>query len=310
MRYSPNEVGATVFTERMAKLADDYPEFLARLEAEEEDKARPALALRGQTPEEVAAAEAEERARAEAEREAVAAEEAAKKAAEKQSLDDAIKKRAENPDNFQFGEDGKAAAKPMGGLFEQPSAEPSAQPTSRATSGSQPEAVPPAVLSRIRIALNRLREVERELAGVERARGRGHILALELRDKQAVIDAARAKIADFRVIASGRGIDADAVIDELGGEPDFGRFGEPSPVAEPTPAAAPVAERETPPDAPQQQAKLPPRSFRKSQTVKIKAFDADSGKLVDHEVDADTALNSLQADIDALEAFRACIAGG
>lgn len=74
--------------------------------------------------------------------------------------------------------------------------------------------------------------------------------------------------------------------------------------------AAPVASRETPPDAPQQPAKLPPKSFRKSQTVKIKAFDADSGKLVDHEVDADTALNSLQADIDALEAFRACIAGG
>ncbi len=195
---------------------------------------RPDIVLRGQTPEEVAAAEAEERARAEAEREAVAAEEAAKKAAEKQSLDDAIKKRAENPDNFQFGEDGKAAAKPMGGLFEQPSAEPSAQPTSRATSGSQPEAVPPAVLSRIRIALNRLREVERELAGVERARGRGHILALELRDKQAVIDAARAKIADFRVIASGRGIDADAVIAELGGEPDFGRFGEPAAAVEPT----------------------------------------------------------------------------
>lgn len=35
MQYSPNEAGSSVYTEKMAALADDYPEFLQRLEAEE-----------------------------------------------------------------------------------------------------------------------------------------------------------------------------------------------------------------------------------------------------------------------------------
>ena len=77
------------------------------------------LELTGQTPAEVARQEAD-RVAVEKAKQAEAAQEAADKAAtEKQSLADKIKARAENPDNFQFGEDAKAAAKPMGGLFEQ-----------------------------------------------------------------------------------------------------------------------------------------------------------------------------------------------
>jgi hypothetical protein len=36
MNYSPNEVGSTIFVEKMADLADAYPEHLARFEAEED----------------------------------------------------------------------------------------------------------------------------------------------------------------------------------------------------------------------------------------------------------------------------------
>ena len=36
MKYSPNEVGSTIFVEKMADLADAYPEHLARFEAEED----------------------------------------------------------------------------------------------------------------------------------------------------------------------------------------------------------------------------------------------------------------------------------
>ena len=81
-----------------------------------------ALTLTGQTSAEVLQQE-RDRVAAESEATRLAAQESAeKKAAEKKSLEDAIKARAANPDNFQFGEDAKAAAKPMGGLFDQPSA--------------------------------------------------------------------------------------------------------------------------------------------------------------------------------------------
>lgn len=78
------------------------------------------FSLAGQTNAEAAEAE-RKRIAAEAEESRLAAQDAAdKKAAEKKSLEDAIRERAANPDNFQFGEDAKAAAKPMGSLFDQP----------------------------------------------------------------------------------------------------------------------------------------------------------------------------------------------
>jgi len=36
-RYSPNQVGFTLYAEKMATLADAYPEFLERLELEVEE---------------------------------------------------------------------------------------------------------------------------------------------------------------------------------------------------------------------------------------------------------------------------------
>lgn len=60
-----------------------------------------------------------------------------KKAAEKQSLERKVKARAANLDNFQFGEDSKAAAKPMGGLFDQDS-----QPAKTAESATLDSIIP------------------------------------------------------------------------------------------------------------------------------------------------------------------------
>lgn len=34
MSYKPNQIGSAVYAEEMAKLADDYPEFAERVEAE------------------------------------------------------------------------------------------------------------------------------------------------------------------------------------------------------------------------------------------------------------------------------------
>jgi len=75
--------------------------------------------LTGQSAAEVADDEA---AKAAAQQAAVASEAkdaADRKAAEQKSLDEKLKARAQDPANFQFGEDSKAAAKPIGGLFDQ-----------------------------------------------------------------------------------------------------------------------------------------------------------------------------------------------
>lgn len=50
-----------------------------------------------------------------------------------------------------------------------------------------------------------------------------------------------------------------------------------------------------------------PRSFRRSQKVTTQVFDDASGKMQAAELDADTALKSLDDDISALEAFLKCI---
>jgi hypothetical protein len=75
--------------------------------------------LEGQSAEDIAKQEADRVAaeKAKQDEESQAAKD--KKDAEKQSLAEKVKARAANPDNFQFGEDSKAAAKPMGGLFDQ-----------------------------------------------------------------------------------------------------------------------------------------------------------------------------------------------
>jgi hypothetical protein len=86
------------------------------------------------------------------------------------------------------------------------------------------ETVPQTVKDSVRHALGRLREVEQALAGVERARGRGHILALEMQDQAEKVSKARAKLDEFRTLAKAKGIDPEATIKELGGEPDLERF--------------------------------------------------------------------------------------
>lgn len=103
----------------------------------------------------------------------------------------------------------------------------------------KPQSVPPAVRHHVLFALNKLREQEQALAGVQRARGNGHNLALELRDRQPKIDQAQAKLQEFRELAPKNGVDAEAYISGLGGEPDFERFGGPAP-AEPVESRYPI----------------------------------------------------------------------
>lgn len=76
--------------------------------------------LAGQTRAEIARQEADRVAAEKEAREAAAKEAKAKKDAEQKAIDEKVKARTDNPDNFVFGEDGKAAANPTGGLFDQP----------------------------------------------------------------------------------------------------------------------------------------------------------------------------------------------
>lgn len=89
--------------------------------------------------------------------------------------------------------------------------------------------LPHPVRDRLGFALTGLRDIYARLENVERARGKGHILALEVRDVQEEIVQRRAMLAEFRELAPKNGVDAERVIAALGGEPDLSVFGEPAP---------------------------------------------------------------------------------
>lgn len=90
--------------------------------------------------------------------------------------------------------------------------------------------LPHPVRDRLGFALTGLRDIYARLENVERARGKGHILALEVRDVQEGIAQRRAVLAEFRELAPQNGVDAERVIAALGGEPDLSVFGEPAAV--------------------------------------------------------------------------------
>jgi hypothetical protein len=90
--------------------------------------------------------------------------------------------------------------------------------------------LPHPVRDRLGFALTGLRDIYARLENVERARGKGHILALEVRDVQEGIEQRRAVLAEFRELAPQNGVDAERVIAALGGEPDLSVFGEPAAV--------------------------------------------------------------------------------
>lgn len=114
--------------------------------------------------------------------------------------------------------------------------------------------VPPQVQNRLNYGLKGLRDVERRLNDVIRARGRGQILALELKEVQDDITKYRRPLDAFRRGAKEKGIDAEAVIRALGGEPGFAQYGEPAAddkpaTNQPAPAvdqAAPAANQAAP----------------------------------------------------------------
>ena len=88
--------------------------------------------------------------------------------------------------------------------------------------------IPASVRDHVTFALGKLRDIEQMFVSVERARGNGHFLALEVRDQQPKIKEARDMLTEFRQLAKNNNVDADAVIANLGGEPDFERFGKPA----------------------------------------------------------------------------------
>jgi hypothetical protein len=155
-----------------------------------------------------------------------------------------------------------------------------------------PQSLPDSVKTMLRWGLGRLNDARDALAGVERARGHGHTLAVEWKEQQQAIKEGRNKLAEIRGLADKNGMRAtvEDYIREQGGEPDIERFN-----AAPAPAPEP--------------AKRAPKSFRQSHKVTTSVFMEDTGTFSQQEVDADTALTALAADIEALNALRNCIAG-
>lgn len=87
------------------------------------------------------------------------------------------------------------------------------------------QAVPPSVRDHVLWALTRMNDVKAALAGVQRARGNGHILSQEWKENQATKLVRPNEILDeFRERAKNNGVDAEAFLQELGGVPDFSMF--------------------------------------------------------------------------------------
>ena len=75
------------------------------------------------------------------------------------------------------------------------------------------------------------------------------------------------------------------------------------------PAEASPTDKESLADA-EPKTKRPPKSFRKKVLVTTTLFDEQTGKFVSGEIDADSALSALDADIAELAAFRRCLTSG
>ena len=86
---------------------------------------------------------------------------------------------------------------------------------------------PANVRSRVLTAINGLKAVGKELAEVKRTGGAVE-LANRVRDRQPQIEKLNSTLNEFRRLAGAKGIDAEALIDELGGAPDFTQYGAPS----------------------------------------------------------------------------------
>lgn len=67
--------------------------------------------------------------------------------------------------------------------------------------------IPDVVLRAIQFHLTKLRDVETALAGVERARGHGHILALEFRDRTPVMTGSFSRLTEIHELACDNGVE-------------------------------------------------------------------------------------------------------
>jgi len=88
------------------------------------------------------------------------------------------------------------------------------------------ETLPRQVVAHVRFLLDKLVQHEQALQGVQRARGNGHILSLELADRLPAIEKLQAQLHEFRAMAVNNQVDPAAVIQALGGEPAFEAYGQ------------------------------------------------------------------------------------
>ena len=192
----------------------------------EPEAARPAFDLEGQTEEQVRAELDAREAEAERQRaEEAKAAEAERKAREAKEIEDRAK-RGVGADFFTLdaqvnnqAEQRKADAKRadaqlagQGDVFSAPASPPA-------------EEIPEAVRKRVSGALDSLREVARAIADAKSLEDRvgqaGRYQADTLENRKGNIESAQEVLRKFRELAAGKGIDAQAFIDGLGGVPDL-----------------------------------------------------------------------------------------
>ena len=99
-----------------------------------------------------------------------------------------------------------------------------------ADEGQNRSMMPEQVKTAIRFQVTKLQDIAKSFDGVIAARGRGWILALEVKDRAEDIAKAQAKLADIRALAEQHGVmnEYEAVVAEAGGIPDFASYGEPA----------------------------------------------------------------------------------
>jgi hypothetical protein len=152
------------------------------------------------------------------------------------------------------------------------------KPPKKRTAAQEPAAapsVPKPVRDKVRIALGKLRSIEEQLAAVEKARGRGHVLALEYQDQAPKVLKAQATLAEFRRLAEGKGIDAEALIAELGGMPDLERFNVTPVVATPPALARSNLGAKVTPQVPPRGAKPDPLAAAAGDSDAVRQAKAD-----------------------------------
>lgn len=88
----------------------------------------------------------------------------------------------------------------------------------------EPKQMPGTVKAQMRYHVDRLNNIDASLANVAQVRGHGATLEQSLKEHQSDIDLSQAKLKQIQEAAQKNGVDFDAILNELGGVPDFKEF--------------------------------------------------------------------------------------